>query len=124
MITIAVALILAATPAPTDGPVCVDPGVPVEQCQHWQLPEEVIGRQIDGPDGVVYVVIGLDANGDPILATAHVPAPAPAAAVQIPDSGIRVLAHTGVPTGPYAAAAAGLIVAGAGLVLLRRRTID
>ncbi|OJV76562.1 MAG: hypothetical protein BGO37_10965 [Cellulomonas sp. 73-92] len=110
-ILIAAALIAGptATPGP-DSPVC-EPGQVswVDGCAQPQLPGEVIGRQIDGPNGEPLVVVGLDANGGQIFAPAPTPAP------------VTVLAYTGVPEGPYAVAAGAAIAAGAGLLLARRR---
>jgi LPXTG-motif cell wall-anchored protein len=114
MIEILIAAALMAGPTATpgpDSPAC-EPGQVswVDGCAQPQLPGEVIGRQIDGPNGEPLVVVGLDANGGQILAPAPTPAP------------LTVLAHTGVPTAPYAAVAGALIAAGAGLLVVRRRS--
>ncbi len=99
MIGILIAAALAAGPSATpgpDSPVC-EPGQVswVDGCAQPQLPGETVGREIgDGPF--------------------------PPAAETSPAA-VTVLAYTGVPEGPYAAAAAGLILTGAGLLGARRR---
>lgn len=110
MIALALAAVLYApswTPGPDD-PVC-EPGqmVAVDHCAQGQLPGETTGRAID-PAPVT-------------VSPAAVP-PAPAAVPVAPRRGtVRVLAETGVPVAPYAAVAAGMIAAGAGLLVARRR---
>lgn len=116
MIALALAALLytGPTPAPSftpgpDDPVC-EPGqsVQVDHCAQGQLPGETAGREYD-----------------PAPAVTISPAAVPPASAAVPVAPrrvtVRVLAETGVPVAPYAAAAAAMIATGAGLLVARRR---
>jgi LPXTG-motif cell wall-anchored protein len=103
--------------------VC-EPGqvVEVDHCDQGQLPEERIGRQIDGSNGERYVVLGIDPSGNDILGLVATSPQRPAGAALTPAAvSPTVLAHTGVRTGPYLAIGGALVAGGAGLILVSRR---
>ncbi|MBN9327638.1 MAG: hypothetical protein BGO38_07825 [Cellulomonas sp. 73-145] len=118
MIALALAALLYAAPSPNwtpgpDDPVC-EPGqsVQVDHCAQGQLPGETTGRETTPAP-----------TNPPADPTAVVLPAAPVA--QEPTAPVvgrpAQLAETGVPAGPYAAIAAAMIAAGAGLLQVRRR---